>query len=318
MHEAPRNLKALLNDHGHRTRKELGQHFLTDSRQLQKIANAIHEAAKLADGATLPVIEVGTGPGNLTRLLLEGGLRVLGLELDRSFAPIHTETLAPYLKDGQLQIHYGDALHVPEEIIARFCGESNRYVLAGNIPYQITSPLIFQALRRLGAGNAEPSAIVFLMQEEVAQRAVAKPGCRDYGVLAAKLALQSRVTLLHFVPAGAFRPIPKVDSRVLSIVPRLEADRLPVGRLRPALGLIDRLFQHRRKMVTTVLASESQDRKRLARDFLVSRGLPGTARPEEMEPHLFVELAEALSAMTQAPSGEICEMEPSSSPSSEA
>lgn len=195
-----------------RRRAPLGQHFLYSSGPLDRIARAVGEAA----GGYELIVEIGAGPGTLTSRLVALGKRVLAIEIDRRLAAALPAKLGSplgleALEADVLQLELG-AL-----IAARTAG---RAVVAGNLPYYITSPI----LHRICDAASRVAAAVLLVQKEVAARIAARPGTRDYAYLSVLCQAHGRPEVLFTVPPGAFRPAPKVTSALvrLSIEPRLE------------------------------------------------------------------------------------------------
>src|SRR5687767_1546103 len=183
-------------------RKSLGQHFLTDPRILERIADA------LALSSDETVVEIGPGRGSLTEALRVRAKRVVAIEYDRALA----DMLRERYEDMNVEIIQSDVLETNLGAIA-----GGPYALAGNVPYYITTPILFHALQPPRATRA-----VYLVQREVADRMSAKPGSKAYGALSVNLqALATAETLFH-VPAGAFRPPPKVESAVVRVVPRAD------------------------------------------------------------------------------------------------
>jgi 16S rRNA (adenine1518-N6/adenine1519-N6)-dimethyltransferase len=221
-------------------KKSLGQHFLSDPRILGRIADAL--PARAGD----PVLEIGPGRGSLTRVLLDRGLRVVAIERDRE--------LAAALRDSYptLALIEGDALAVdwPGAIagVAAAGGPPlARWFVIGNIPYNITSPLIDRALE----AEPPPDAIVFLVQREVAARITATAGTAEYGALTVGVQAAAVAERLFSVAAGAFWPPPKVASAVIRLVPRPTAERPPdAARFR---RLVVGLFGARRKQLGRAL-----------------------------------------------------------------
>jgi len=255
--------------------RRLGQHFLFDPGILGRIADAA-----LLTGDDV-VLEIGPGKGPLTRELASRCARVVAIETDRELAALLTERPPA----ANVEIITGDALRVswPEAD-----------VITGNIPYQITSPLIERALT-----PPRPRRIVFLVQLEVADRLAAPAGSEHYGAMSAGVQLVAEVEKLFTVKAGAFHPPPQVDSAVVRITPR---DR-PIGRSddqaieRQTRALIAALFQRRRQQIQRSL------RDYLSRSPLTAHrspeivarlqeaGFDPQARPEQLTPEQFTQLA---------------------------
>ena len=203
--------------------QKLGQHFLTSGAILDRIALAVcPEPVPL-------VVEIGPGRGALTEKLLDRAERVVAIEVD--------DTLVEHLRvkfagDSRLEIVAADVLSLD---LAQWTGAP----VAGNLPYYITSPIIEKVLRA-GAPRS-----VFLIQKEVAQRLVARPGSRDYGYLTVQSAVFANARILFDVKPGAFRPPPKVDSSVV-LLERVERD-LGIGDVDAFLRFIGQCFRQKRK-----------------------------------------------------------------------
>src|SRR6476661_9702975 len=185
------------------TRKSLGQHFLTDRRILGRIADAL----KLEGTET--VVEIGPGRGALTDLLAERAGRLVAVEVDRALAAMLRER---YARRSNVLIAEADVLEVSLGELA-----AGPYVLVGNVPYYITTPILFHALAHPRAERA-----VYLVQREVADRLSAKAGTKEYGGLTVNVAAVAKAETLFRVPAGAFSPPPKVESAVVRITPLAE------------------------------------------------------------------------------------------------
>ncbi|HET8622628.1 MAG TPA: 16S rRNA (adenine(1518)-N(6)/adenine(1519)-N(6))-dimethyltransferase RsmA [Gemmatimonadales bacterium] len=249
-----------------RPRKRLGQHFLTDSRILARIADAVEA------GPTDTVVEIGPGPGGLTAELARRAGRVIGLEKDRALAAALAGRWA------NVSIVEGDALgadwHRLASVDPLAPSPVNGYRVTGNIPYNITSPLIDKAL-----SPPLPAVIAFLVQREVADRVTAEPGSSDYGALSVGVQAVASVERLFRVSAGSFTPPPQVDSALLRMRPR--ADRLIPDSLAAAFRrLVVGLFGFRRKQLlrgVRELTGWPADRSAAA---LERSGLAPTVRPE--------------------------------------
>jgi len=248
----------------------LGQHFLFDPSILRRIAAA---AVHSPDDT---VLEIGPGKGTLTRELAALAGSVTAIETDRALA----HALEAELGEGRVRIVTGDALKVPWPAATVVCG---------NIPYQITSPLLERALR-----PPRPARIVFLVQAEVAARLAAAPGSRDYGALSAGVQLVAAVERLFAVPAGAFRPRPRVDSALVRLVPLaapLVASAEEERRVRTAIRA---LFQRRRQQLGRSVREAFRLDQAETDAALAAAGRAPRARVEELAPAAFVALARAL------------------------
>ena len=254
-----------------RAKRRLGQHFLTDPRILGRIADA------LAAGPADTVLEIGPGPGGLTAQLATRAGRLVAVEKDRDLVPSLRERFPA------ASIVEGDALEVDWHTLA-----GPDFLVAGNIPYNITSPLIDKALE-----PPPPARIVFLVQKEVADRLTARAGERAYGALGVGVQAVATAERLFAVPAGAFQPRPQVDSAVVRLVPRGDPLVTPAeqaGFRRLVVGL----FGFRRKQLGRGLRElTGWDADRVT--ALVARtGLRLDARPEVLTPAEFADLYRAL------------------------
>jgi 16S rRNA (adenine1518-N6/adenine1519-N6)-dimethyltransferase len=237
----------------------LGQHFLFDPAILGRIADA-------ALPARVPlVLEIGPGKGPLTRELARRADRVVAIEADRRLAEALTRTPpAP-----NVTVVAGDALQALWPPATVICG---------NIPYQITSPLIARALT-----PPRPLRIVFLVQREVADRLAAPPGHRSYGALSAAVQLVADVERLFTVRAGAFRP-----------PPRSPGDLPPAADEERTRRLIQALFQRRRQQLQRSLREAAGLDAASVAFLLAASGIPPATRPEELPPGAFLALARAI------------------------
>lgn len=274
MHLADRlpPLGEVIRRHGLQAKKSLGQNFLLDLNLTGRIARAVGPQ----DGTD--IVEVGPGPGGLTRaLLMEGAKRVVAIERDRRFLPALEEIAAAY--PGRLEIIGADALKMDFGSITHAPAR-----IAANLPYNIATPLAISWL------SAEPwppwwERATLMFQKEVAERIVAAPGTSAYGRLSVISQWRSRCQELFTVNPRAFTPPPKVTSAVVEFVPIAEP------RNAPSLATLERVtaaaFGQRRKMLRSSL-------KRIADDvgaLCDAAGLDPTMRAEEISVDGFVELA---------------------------
>jgi 16S rRNA (adenine1518-N6/adenine1519-N6)-dimethyltransferase len=256
------------------TRKSLGQHFLTDRRILGRIADALH----LRGDET--VLEIGPGRGALTDILAERAGRLIAIEYDRALAAMLRER---YARRSNVLVAEADVLEVSLGELA-----AGPYVLVGNVPYYITTPIIFQALER-----PRPDVAVYLVQREVAERLVAPPGGKEYGALTVNVGAVARVEILFGVPASAFRPPPKVDSAVLRITPRADPV-VPADTESEFREFVQAIFTMRRKQMQRIIRSlKNLDVDRAAAVLEVARIDP-MARPETLDGAAFARLLGAL------------------------
>ena len=265
-------LRETIATHGLDARKRFGQHFLLDLNLTRRIARA---AGSLADGTT---IEIGPGPGGLTRaLLLEGAARVVAIEVDPRAIDALGELRAA--SEGRLEIIEGDALRISPASL----GLAPRRIVA-NLPYNISTALL---IRWLHAAD-HVADMVLMFQKEVVDRLAAKPRTKDYGRLSVLAQHVCEVRRLFDVPPSAFVPPPKVTSSVAQLTPRPAADRL--ADLAPLERITAAAFGQRRKMLRGALSGTFPD----PIATLEGLGLSPTARAEELSVADFVRLAAAL------------------------
>jgi 16S rRNA (adenine1518-N6/adenine1519-N6)-dimethyltransferase len=270
-------LREVIARHGLSAKKSLGQNFLLDLNLTGKIARA----AGLLDGVT--VVEIGPGPGGLTRALLsQGARRVIAVERDERALAALDEIAGHY--PGRLDVVAADALAFdPRTRI----GEGPARIVA-NLPYNIATPLL------VGWLTAEPwppwfDRLVLLFQREVAERIVSDPGSKSYGRLSVLAGWRSTARLLFDIAPAAFVPPPKVTSSLIEIVPRarpLACDSKTLQRVTQAA------FGQRRKMLRQSLRSLGTDPLPL----LAAAGIEPTVRAETIPVEGFVALARALEA----------------------
>jgi 16S rRNA (adenine1518-N6/adenine1519-N6)-dimethyltransferase len=274
-------LRDVIRRHGLSAKKSLGQNFLLDFNLLTRIARA----AGPLDGAT--VVEVGPGPGGLTRALLSlGAGKVIAIERDGRALAALAEIAAHY--PGRLEIVSGDALvfNMPTHL----AGERARVV--ANLPYNIATALLIDWL------TAEPwppwyDMLVLMFQREVAERIVAKVGDKAYGRLAVLAGWRCEAKIMFDVTPAAFVPPPKVTSSLVRLVPRptpLACDSQTLQRVTEA-G-----FGQRRKMLRQSLKTLGVD----ASALLAQAGIEPTARAEEIPVEGFVALSRILFAQTKS------------------
>ena len=261
-------LREALAAHGLTARKSLGQHFLLDLNVTRKIARL----AEVGPGDV--VIEVGPGPGGLTRGLLATGARVVAIEKDARFGPLLEELGAA--AQGRLRLIIGDALEADEAALAGGSGH-----VVANLPYNVGTPLLIKWL----TGAWTPLSLTLMFQSEVAERITASPGGSAYGRLGVIVQATTEARWVMEVPARAFTPPPKVDSAVVRLTPR--ADRPSPLRLQALQRVTAAAFGQRRKMLRASLRPLGGEP--LAR----AAGLDPQARAETVEVAGFLRLADA-------------------------
>jgi 16S rRNA (adenine1518-N6/adenine1519-N6)-dimethyltransferase len=247
--------------------KRFGQHFLKDEKILASIADALGPTQNDV------VVEIGPGRGSLTEILAQRSRRLIAIELDRALAEMLGKK---YADNRSVEIIQDDVLKVNLGNIA-----GPNYLLIGNVPYYITTPIIFHALQ-----EPFPKRIVFLVQKEVAERMVAKPGTREYGALSVNLQIAADVEIVRSVPAGAFDPPPKVDSAVVRITPKPQPD-VDLEKFR---SFVQALFGQRRKQLQKSLRSVATLSPNESERILRECDVDPTARPETISSYQLLDL----------------------------
>jgi 16S rRNA (adenine1518-N6/adenine1519-N6)-dimethyltransferase len=255
----------LLAAHGVRPRRELGQHFLTDPNVVRKIVTA----AEVWPGDR--VLEIGAGAGTLTRGLAATGASVLAYEVDTRLRPVLEEALRDV---PGVEVRYADAAGLDP---AELAGEE--WVVVANLPYHVGTPLLLRLLREAPT----VSRFAVMLQQEAAQRLVAAPGSRVYGLPSVVVQLHGTARLAFRVHPGVFIPPPRVESAVVVI--RRRPAHPSVER---ALGLAAVAFGQRRKMLRRSLVSALADPAAAC----LAAGLDPTRRAEDLSPEDYLRLAE--------------------------
>jgi len=270
-------LREAIRDAGLSAKKSLGQNFLLDLNITRRIARA----AGPLQGAR--ILEIGPGPGGLTRaLLLEGAAKVVAIERDERFRPILAQIQE--LSQGRFSPHFQDALEADYNAIAAETGVTQ---VAANLPYNIATPLIVNWL----TNDRWPpwfSKLTVMVQREVARRLIAEPGSADYGRLAVLTQYRARPRVVFTLPPSVFVPPPKVESALVEIVPRpMAPDAIPVSLLERVTAAA---FGQRRKMLRSSLTSLGADTAALIQDA----GIDPASRAERLTVAEFIGLARHL------------------------
>ncbi|MBI5571452.1 MAG: ribosomal RNA small subunit methyltransferase A [Desulfomonile tiedjei] len=239
----PAEIKRILKDHGLAPKKWMGQNFLVDPSYLRKIVAA--SGVQRGDS----VVEVGAGLGALTETLVEWGVRVWALEVDAGFFRVLEEKFA---FTDQVQLVHADALRYDFQGLAKTIG---RLKVVANLPYSISSRLLF----RIHENRDIFSSLHILLQREVAERLVAEPGTKDYGILSVFLAVNAEVDILFHIPARAFFPAPDIVSSLVRVSFLKE----------PIVAVPDR------GLLTNLVRSSFAERRKTLRNTLRARPIPG-------------------------------------------
>jgi 16S rRNA (adenine1518-N6/adenine1519-N6)-dimethyltransferase len=272
--------KELLARYGLSPKKSLGQNFLVDPRAQERIVAA-------ADiGPNDVVVEIGAGLGALTARLVERAKQVIAIDRDSKLVEVLRAELGSC---PNLEIVLGDALDFDLKAAASAAGQP--LVVIGNLPYVVTSPVLFATIEAAAGGRVVDRA-VFMVQKEFAQRMLAPPGSRVYGRLSVMVQQAASAEILFHVGAGAFLPPPAVTSTVFCLRPR-ETPLADVAD--PALfaRVVREAFGARRKMLRRALEPEFGER---AAQALAAANIVGTKRAEELAVADFARLANALAS----------------------
>jgi 16S rRNA (adenine1518-N6/adenine1519-N6)-dimethyltransferase len=268
-------LRDMIRDLGLTAKKSLGQNFILDLNLTRRIARA----AGQLEGRT--VVEVGPGPGGLTRaLLLEGAAHVIAVERDSRCAPALAAIAERY--PGRLELHFGDALAARwTELLGPAAGKA---VIVANLPYSVATLLL------VGWLDSEPwppwyDRMILMFQKEVAERITAEPGTKAYGRLSVIAQWRTKPRIVMTLPREAFTPPPKIASAVVEFVPRKDLN--PAPRSGMLAKVTAAAFGQRRKMLRSSLKQLVANPEEL----LAAAGIAGNLRAEELSVKDFARLA---------------------------
>jgi len=255
-----------------RLRRGLSQNFLVSP----KVLSAITQAT-LQDAENLPIVEIGAGAGFLTRYLLDAGANLTAIELDNKMIPVLTEAFG---ENPRFNLVHKDVRDVD---LAPLLGASG--VIVGNLPYHLTGPILFMLAGEL---TDDPWPLrrvlkraVLMVQKEVGDRLLAKPGDSAYGQLTVQMGFRHTVEPVVFAPSKAFSPPPKVDSIVVSLTPR-ETPAVDVTDLAMFSRVVKASFLHRRKTLWNNLKIARILPEDLTKEILTSLDITDRLRAQEM------------------------------------
>lgn len=256
----------MMRESGLEPKKQFGQNFLFDLNLTSRIARNI------PDIENTTVVEVGPGPGGLTRaILMSGAKKLIAIEKDKTTSPILSQIVAA--SDGRFEVIYGDALKTDFSNI-----DKNGIAICSNLPYNVGTELLIGWMHKIASGEKIKS-LTLMFQREVAQRIVANVGDEQYGRLAVLCNLIADTKILFDVPNTAFVPRPKVQSAVVQIIPNSEKISR-IGDISKLEKLTAKLFGMRRKMIRGIIKIDWE-----------KFGLTGTERAEEISPELFLKIS---------------------------
>jgi 16S rRNA (adenine1518-N6/adenine1519-N6)-dimethyltransferase len=255
-----------------RPRKRFAQHFL-ESAWVRKLVDAA------AIGPDDSVLEIGPGRGAITRPLAEKAKRLLAIEVDRDLAADLTAAAIPNVKVVTRDVLSVDLVPIITEWLGAPPGPSNTFRIVGNLPYNISSPILF-VLLDLAAKTGGVSDALLMLQKEVADRLVAKVGTGEYGVLTVLTALNADVTRVLALPPGAFRPPPKVHSAVVRL--KFRPPTVEIRDQERFVRMVRTMFTQRRKTSANALKAFGEEAGVDSAKALNAVGIDPKRRPETL------------------------------------
>lgn len=267
------NLKNLLYKHGVKLTKAYGQNFLTDESLLENIV----DSAKIDKNTT--VLEIGPGAGALTRHLGAKAKKVLAYEIDLRLKPVLQETVGNY---DNVEVVFKDVLKEKLSVLENKLG--GNYVIVANLPYYITTPIVMNFLEKA----TKVSAMVIMVQKEVADRFTSPPSSTEYGAITVGINLRGTAKTILQVPRQMFTPPPNVDSAVVKI--DIDRSKFNGVNLDAVREVVKRAFMNRRKMLVNNLMNFYKVSREQAETWLYECGIEKTARAENLTCQQFVDL----------------------------
>lgn len=264
------NFAELLRNYGIQPKKSLGQNFLFDT----NIINRIIDLAGATSEST--ILEIGAGPGNLTHALADRSGRVIAIELDQRFLPLLSLTSSTH---PNVEVINANILSLDLDKLIGAAG----YIVVANLPYYITSAVI----RKMLESKLKPSRLVLTVQKEVASRICASAG--ELSLLAVSIRVYGEPHLAMAIPAGAFYPIPKVDSAVI-IIDTHPTPLLPADQLKIFFRLVKAGFSQKRKMLRNTLSAGMRLSIPDCEQLLKTSGIDPARRAQTLEPSEWVTL----------------------------
>ncbi len=263
----------ILNKYDFKFNKAYGQNFIFDTNFLKSFVDGI--ITKETD-----VLEIGPGAGTLTGILCEYGRQVISYEIDKNLAPILQENLSNY---DNSKIIFGDIMKFDmEDIESNFSG---KYTMVANLPYYITTPIIFKFLENA----TKMQSMIIMVQLEVAERLVAKAGSKDYGAITPAIDYRANAKIIKKVSRKMFTPVPNVDSAIVKI--DFVENKYPIDNTKVLDETIKSAFAMRRKTLENNLKTSFKLNSETIQDILSRVGLPPQVRGEKLTTEDFVKLS---------------------------
>lgn len=278
-----KDVRNMLHDSGLHFKKSLGQNFLTDKNVLNDIVNS----AEIEE--TDFVLEIGPGPGVLTRELAKKAKRVVAVELDSDIISLLSENIKEY---DNITIINKDILKVDLPALRDEYFEGKPFKVIANLPYYITTPIVMKLLET----DVNIKSIVIMIQKEVAERLIASPGTKDFGAISLSVNYYADAEIVRIVPPEAFVPAPKVHSAVLKLTV-LGNPRVSVSDEKYLFRLIKAAFSKRRKTFLNSISGESgiEITKEEAKDIITELGFSDNLRGETLSLGEFAQISEVFS-----------------------
>ncbi len=278
---SPKYIRELLDRHGFKFSKQLGQNFLIDGNIVRNIVK------KAGIGKEDYVLEIGPGIGTLTEELALNAKKVVAVEIDKNLLPILDETLAHY---NNVEIVHGDILKVDiKKLIDEKLGGGPIKVVA-NLPYYVTTPIIAMLIEE----DLNIESITVMIQKEVADRIAAKPGTKQYGSLTVFVNFYCSVENLLLVPKTVFMPSPKVDSAVVKLNLKKTIEDIDK---KVFFQVVRTAFNQRRKTILNSLASGLSYEKEAIKEILEECNIPLNARAENLKIEDFLKISKRLTSL---------------------
>ena len=270
------NIRQILQKHGFSFKKQFGQNFLTDTNLLESIV------AQAGVDKQTDVLEIGCGAGTLTRVLAERAASVTAYEIDVKLQPVLSETLAGL---ENVAVIFRDFLKAD---LPAFEAERTAYTVVANLPYYITSPLVMKFIEQA----EKVSALVIMVQDDVAKRFCAQAGSPAYGAITAAIARRASAQILKTVPRRMFYPVPNVDSAVVKLT--FAPNRIPVRSAKMYRDTVRAAFLSRRKTLENNLMHGFSLSREQTQEILRRAEIPEKARGETLSPERLAALSDIL------------------------